>query len=290
MPLAKIARVCVGLFFLFLVESVSAGNLWEWWVRSTGAPGARASTFIRNIRNITLPVFNRSEFDSTRVRLVDHVGQNVIIRMPNPAIKGAFAEEEFYEGIRDVLPEGMSRDLSTRKIISFNLMHPWAEYEEYSVEKSWFEAQENREFRNYPQLGSFLSAKWLPKWARDLLVPYRRHLGLSTAEVVDDLHSEVLDQSGKPKIIVVHCVSGKDRTGMIINDYLMAYKGKSYEDVIKEGFVITGERQDVWSRTSSRWMALHRAKTLPTVGTEEEIMAFDDVNVALLPRPMGQSK
>ena len=284
----RVSGVCAGLVLLFLAESANALTLWEWWMESTGVPGAQASTFVRALRTLTLPFFNLDEFDPKKVRLVDQVGQNVIIRMPNPAIKGAFAEQAFYDAIQSVLPEGMSKDLSTRKIISFNLMHPWAEYEEYSVEKSWFkaEAKNNREFRNYPQLGSFLPATWLPKWARDFLVPYRRHLGLSTASVVQDLRSEVLSQEGVPKIIVVHCVSGRDRTGMIVGEYRVAYMGKSYEEVVKENQEVAGKSQDYWSRNSLRWMALRRARLSSSVGQQADILKFNDKDLSHLPQPI----
>ena len=154
-------------------------------------------------------------------------------------------------------------------------MHRWAEYEEYSVEKSWFDAQVDGEFRNYPQLGSLVPASLLPRYLRHYLARYRSYLFLPIERVVEDLYKEIISHGDKPKVILVHCVKGQDRTGMVIGDYQMTYMSKTYEWVMKKNAEIAGGSQDYWARTAMQWMALYHMLMNRPVGSESDIMDLD---------------
>lgn len=268
--------VCAGLVLACLAESASGMTLLE-WLTGRGEPGSEAPTLIRCIRNLTVPLFDRKDFDPSKVQLVDKVGNNVIIRTSNPLIGGRFAKEEFFDAIQHVLQNDAQIDIpiGNTQIIVFNLMHRWAEYEEYTVEKSWFDAQMDGEFRNYPQLGSLIPASLLPSSLRHYLARYRSYPFLPIESVVEDLRREIMSHGDKPKVILVHCVKGQDRTGMVIGDYQMTYMGKTYEWVMRKNAEIAGGSQDYWTRTAMQWMALYHMLMNRSVGSEHDIMSLD---------------
>ena len=268
---------------LVLSPPSHAGYWWNWFTKVDNTPGGKAAPIVRAVRSLSLIAFNRDNFDPKKVRLLDHIGNNVILRMPNPAIDGAFCEQAFYKAIKDHLPSGLT--LESSKIIAFNLMYPYMEGEEYTVEKNWFEAHPEHEFRNYPQLGGILNAAVLPNPVRSQLKERHNFLFQPTNKIVDDLRTEITTASpdGRPKIIVLHCVSGRDRTGAIAGQYRMRYQRKSYADVVRENQFIAGKAQDVYSRIALRWMALKLLTDHPTIGTEAEVLALDDKDISWLP-------
>jgi protein-tyrosine phosphatase len=49
---------------------------------------------------------------------------------------------------------------------------------------------------------------------------------------VQDIHDKyLLNQSGRGRIVYIHCESGHDRTGEVSGSYSMRYQGESFEQV-----------------------------------------------------------
>ena len=238
--------------------------------------GKKASCMTRFARNFTTCLWNKDNFDSKRVHLVDVVGQNVLIRMPNPAIDGEFAEQEFFEAIQKAMPEPLRGSFSEGKIISFSLLNRVFEREEHVVEKNWFAEHPHHEFRYRPQLGSVIPCVETPVLLRNMMLGGSRHLFLPLEPVVDEIRDEMVNQSGVPKIIIIHCVSGRDRAGMVSGVYRMKYGEKSYAEVVQENHEIAGRSQDYYTRNAMHWSALQMAGTR-NVGSEQQVLDQNDI-------------
>ncbi|MCL6268339.1 hypothetical protein M3P05_00040 [Sansalvadorimonas sp. 2012CJ34-2] len=266
-----------------------AGVTWNRLIKADDKPGGKASSAVRLLRKCSLCLFNQDNFDPDKVRVVDQQNENIILRMPNPSIDGEFRENKLYDAIRTAVPSWKGPDDS--EIVVFNLMHRWAEFEEYVVEKSWFDAHPEHKFKYFPQLGSLLPSTWVPGLLRKLLYKWDRHLLLRARVVVDALHDELSTLGEKPKIIILHCVSGRDRTGFIDGLYQMTYNEKSYESVVKVNQEVAGKPQDFYSRNSLRWEALRLIEEgYSHVGEKQAVLDYDDKDTAYFQRQLSVSK
>ncbi len=206
------------------------------------------------------------DFDPGRVQIVDMIGQNLLVRGNLPVIDKKFAYEELTQTIDKELHKKTGRDLSPNYLlIDISLLQLGS----FSVEHDWF--QEHPRFGCYwnrPIIGSLLEPFAFKRSER------MAYLRLGPVEELDlfieEIHSMVSRNCGRPAVIYVHCHSGQNRTGEVIACYRMRYLGMSYKDAVKANDELTGPIQEI-SQNAIKWYAfyLRDVKKVKSVGKIE---------------------
>lgn len=181
-------------------------------------------------------LFFSSRDSFKNVAFVEKVGKNYLFRTSNVIFKnGVFAFDELKIALKKEAKNNNITLPNEFYLIDFSLL--FLEFKDIKSEVLFFkknphlgEYRFNKVFALFEDYDKI--AKYKP-FSLPILFIFDKFVDYFE-ETLLKLRMEVEKQDNIPKIIIVHCHSGKDRTGILMAGYEMLYMNKAYKDVIKQ--------------------------------------------------------
>ena len=173
------------------------------------------------------------DFDPTLVRLVDYKENVYIFRgnLPLLNINVQFAYDELLSTFEKILKCKLPQDVELYDIC---LLNPVTEEKKINIEREFFENNPHLgKFINNPIYGCLLNPSTFSEEKRIQLVKSSFIDGLN--DLIPLIYHEYMQNisPGKIRILFIHCLAGKDRTGVVSAACLMYDKHIQFK-VVKE--------------------------------------------------------
>ena len=172
-------------------------------------------------------------FDPQSVRLLDSQGDTYLFRGNLPIMNSddkthaKFAYQELISTFEKILGHPLPQGVELYDVC---LLSPIVEGKEIQIEKAFFEQNPGLGvFINHPIYGCVSDPMHLTSGEIAFALHHLPVLS-DLKPLIHTLHHDYM-QSGKSRVIYVHCFSGHDRTGEVSGSYSMHYKGDSFETV-----------------------------------------------------------
>lgn len=179
---------------------------------------------------------NPKKLDINRIKIIDNIGSNYLLRGSNPYVniygKSIFSYHDLKNNINQRFNQEDKPSLSKFYLIDLNLLDIDA----------FFQIQEEQDFFNKnPQLGSFrnfseisLNLLLMPLSSNNFLNKITDNYHDKLTKVLIEVNQILANQQKNPVIIYVHCNAGRDRTGLFFASYRMLFKKNNLNEVIQK--------------------------------------------------------
>lgn len=182
-------------------------------------------------------------FDSQRLAIIDHIGNNYIFRGNNPFItqngKTSLAYEELISGLNQTLEKNGESALKDYYFIDISLLD-LDQYRIIAKERQFFDQHPNYgTFENISIISPYFLMQQLPI-LNSVFPSFKNHYESWLTDNLEKIHQLAAQQKDKPVIIYIHCDSGRDRTGMIAIAYKLLFKNTNFAEGKKQNIFEAG--------------------------------------------------
>ena len=194
---------------------------------------------LAGVASATVTWQTMAELHVSHVHCVEALNQNVLFRSNMPVLRDAagrpyFAHTELLAMMKQRGAGQCGVELPDDVYLTVVSLNNILETGDFEAEKAFWGDEANAvygEFVNWP-LG-FHGASVSPIAPDDFTADERRELSRSAVWQIDDVPTQIgqlrawLTEApradGRPRVVLVHCTAGCDRTGQIIGSYMMQY-------------------------------------------------------------------
>jgi hypothetical protein len=205
--------------------------------------------------------------DESRIKVVDNIGKNYLIRGSNPFVNKLGDKNFSYHDLKKQINLAINKmdetELDDFYLIDINLLN---------LDGYFQILDEELFFKKNPQLGTFKQFSEISpaliligfsdnKFIEEITNKYHQNLD----KILQEIHQNLEIQKNKPVIIYIHCNAGRDRTGLIVASYRMKYLQQNISQALLANITDVGRNPEyfLYSAVFSYCNYLKKQMSLP---------------------------
>lgn len=185
--------------------------------------------------------------DGSRIKIVDNIGENFLIRGTNPFTidsngKRIFNYNDLKKYINQTLENRGFKPLDDFYLIDISLLNLDAYFQIKQEQKFFADNPHLGETKNHSEISPLLLLMPFSDYKLINKITQNYHQNLSV--VIQEIHDKLLQTHSKPVIIYVHCNAGRDRTGVLSAGYRMLYKNMNLQQALQQNIQDVGRNPE----------------------------------------------